>query len=46
MTDTRTEFATGDSAMDYYITQIAIHILNGEMTYDMWNSAATLGGIS
>lgn len=43
MTDTRTEFATGDSAMDYYITQIAIHILNGEMTYDMWNSAATLG---
>lgn len=36
-------FSTGDSAMDYYITQMALHICNGEFSFDQWNAQAVFG---
>lgn len=42
----RSEYSTGDWKMDYFVTQVAVHVLNGEFTLDavvngMNKSAAT-----
>lgn len=43
-------YSTGNWKFDYWVTQMAVHILNGEITYDaVWNSMfgkTTIGGAS